>query len=84
MLFKNIILFSSVLWIVCNISIPLSPMQSRCMIGYTYDEDENLKMDVTLPPIPEQKPNESYQISIFNTETHETSYESISNGVFRK
>ena len=42
-------------------------MQPRCMIGYTYDEDENLKMDVTLPPIPDQKQGENYQISIYNT-----------------
>lgn len=41
-------------------------------------------MDVNLPPIPDQKAGENYQISIYNTETHETNYETISNGVFRK
>ena len=70
----NIILGLLMVSSVVSISIPLSPMQQRCMIGYTYDEDENLKMDVNLPPIPDQKAGENYQISIYNTETHETTY----------
>ena len=41
-------------------------------------------MDVNLPPLPGQTPNEIYQISTYNTETHETTYENITNGVFKK
>ena len=67
MIFKHVILITLLLAITNSISIPLSPMQPRCMIGYTYDEDENLKMDVTLPPLPDQKQGENYQISIYNT-----------------
>ena len=67
MTFKHVLYITLIVAITHSISIPLSPMQPRCMIGYTYDEDENLKMDVTLPLLPDQKQGENYQISIYNT-----------------
>jgi hypothetical protein len=44
------------------IGIPLSPMVSRCMIAYTDDNYETLKLDVKLPTLPEQVNGEAYQI----------------------
>jgi hypothetical protein len=45
-----------------TIGIPLSPMVSRCMIAYTDDNYETLKLDVKLPTLPEQVNGEAYQI----------------------
>lgn len=36
------------------IGIPLSPMIQRCMIAYTDDNYETMKLDVKLPALPDQ------------------------------
>lgn len=69
---------------VSTIGIPLNPMVSRCMIAYTDDNYETLKLDIKFPALPDQVNGEVYQIEIFNTETHETLFETIANGRYRK
>lgn len=59
-------------------------MISRCMVAYTDDNYETLKLDVKFPVLPDQINGEVYQIQIYNTETHQTLYESIPNGRYRK
>lgn len=37
-----------------SIGVPLNPMISRCMIAYTDDNYETLKLDVKFPELPNQ------------------------------
>lgn len=37
-----------------SIGIPLNPMVARCMIAYTDDDYETLKLDVKFPELPNQ------------------------------
>lgn len=67
-----------------SIGIPLNPLISRCMIAYTDDNYETLKLDVRFPVLPDQVNGEVYQIEIYNTETHQTLYETVPNGRYRK
>lgn len=59
-------------------------MIGRCMVAYTDDNYETLKLDVKFPALPDQVNGEVYQIEIYNTETHQSLYESIPNGRYRK
>lgn len=45
-----------------SIGVPLNPMISRCMIAYTDDNYETLKLDVKFPELPNQVNGEVYQI----------------------
>jgi len=47
----------SFLFLVCyslSIGVPLNPMINRCMIAYTDDNYETLKLDVKFPELPNQ------------------------------
>lgn len=81
---NRVVAFLGILAVAAGIGVPLTPMVSRCMVAYTDDSYETLKLDVKFPPIPNQVEGEVYQIEIYNTETHQTLYESIANGKYRK
>lgn len=51
---KVLISFALLIMYASTIGIPLSPMIQRCMIAYTDDNYETLKLDVKLPALPEQ------------------------------
>jgi hypothetical protein len=53
---------------VTCITIPINRFKSRCMIIYSSDENENIKLDLKLPPIKEQTSQEYYIMTIHNTE----------------
>lgn len=77
----------SFLFLVCyslSIGVPLNPMINRCMIAYTDDNYETLKLDVKFPELPDQVNGEVYQIQIYNTETHQSMFQTIANGRYRK
>jgi hypothetical protein len=60
----EILIIASLTLLGSPIGIPLNPMQTRCMIAYTDDNYETLKLDVKFPPLPDQTSNEVYQIQI--------------------
>lgn len=62
MIFKFLLALALLAVSTRAIGIPLSPMVSRCMIAYTDDNYETLKLDVKLPTLPEQVNGEAYQI----------------------
>lgn len=54
MIFKLTFLIA-ILFVYSNsIGIPLNPMIQRCMIAYTDDNYETLKLDVNFPALPNQ------------------------------
>lgn len=54
MVFKLTFLIA-ILFVYSNsIGIPLNPMIQRCMIAYTDDNYETLKLDVNFPALPNQ------------------------------
>jgi hypothetical protein len=68
---KEVVIIGVLMLLGCSIGIPLNPMQTRCMMAYTDDNYETLKLDVMFPGLPEQGSHEVYQIQIENTETHQ-------------
>jgi hypothetical protein len=64
---KEAIILTLLIFSISSIGIPLNPMQPRCMIAYTDDNYETLKLDVKFPVIPDQINTEAYQIQIYNT-----------------
>lgn len=78
------LLFTVLIISTTSIGVPLNPMIGRCMIAYTDDNYETLKLDIKFPALPDQVAGEVYQIEIYNTETHQTLYETITNGRYRK
>lgn len=56
------LIFSLYLCYTISIGIPLNPMISRCMIAYTDDNYETLKLDIKFPVLPDQVNGEVYQI----------------------
>lgn len=67
-------IFASIMVTTFSIGIPLNPMISRCMIAYTDDNYQTLKLDIKFPVLPDQVNGEVYQIEIYNTETHQKLY----------
>lgn len=62
MILNFLILLAFIIDTARTIGIPLSPMITRCMIAYTDDNYETLKLDVKLPALPDQVNGEAYQI----------------------
>ena len=59
---KPAIILALLLVYATSIGIPLNPMISRCMIAYTDDNYETLKLDIKFPVLPNQVAGEVYQI----------------------
>jgi len=59
---RSIFVFCLFLGAAISIGVPLSPMISRCMVAYTDDNYETLKLDVKFPVLPDQINGEVYQI----------------------
>jgi hypothetical protein len=57
---------------VVGIIVPLQNNQQRCMIVFTFSENETVKFDMNFPPIPGQLEGEAYQISYQNTDNNHT------------
>ena len=68
----------------CTVGIPLTYRLPRCMMAYTDEQLETLKLEISFPTLPEQREEEFYHISLTNTETQYTQYEKINNGIFKK
>lgn len=66
------------------IFLPLVPRRPRCMMVYTIGEVESVKFDVVLPQLPSQGSDESYLLTLRNTETEETKMETINYGQYKK
>lgn len=62
---------------IYSIGIPIYPMNPRCLIAYTDDQLETLKLDINFPQLPNQVNGEMYQITVFNTETRESSIDTF-------
>ena len=67
-----------------SIGLPLIDNSQRCMIIYTDDESETLKLDVIFPELPGQVNGEIYQITVTDTETNKGTGDRITNGKYRK
>lgn len=67
-----------------SITIPLLPRQQRCTIAYSSDSTNTLKLDINFPVMNDQQKHENYLISVFNTETKLTQYDTVVNGKFKK
>jgi hypothetical protein len=80
----EILILGALVLAASPIGIPLNPMQTRCMIAYTDDNYETLKLDVKFPKLPDQVSGEVYQIQIVNTETQQTLHETFESGRYRK
>lgn len=79
---KHFAIVLSLLGTAVSIGLPLTGTQPRCMIAYTDDAYETLKLDVSFPELPGQVNGEVYQISLYNTETNEVKTDSIANGKY--
>lgn len=66
------------------IFLPLVPRRPRCMMVYTIGEVESVKFDVVLPQLPSQGSDESYLLTLRNTETEESKMETINYGQYKK
>jgi len=51
---NHLILLTTLIISSLTISIPLTQNINRCMIVYTSTPDENLILDMKLPPVPNQ------------------------------
>jgi hypothetical protein len=56
------LLFTILIISSTSIGVPLNPMIGRCMIAYTDDNYETLKLDIKFPALPDQVAGEVYQI----------------------
>ena len=83
MIAKTLLLCLIISQIYC-VGVPLMTRKSRCMMAYTDEALETLKLDIHFPPLPDQTDGEQYQVSITSTETSETTSETIVNGNYKK
>ena len=63
---KILILCLIISQIYC-VGVPLMTRKSRCMMAYTDEELETLKLDIYFPPLPNQVEGEQYQVSVTST-----------------
>lgn len=66
------------------IFLPLVARRPRCMMVYTIGEVESVKFDVVLPQLPSQGSEESYLLTLRNTETEESKMETVNYGQYKK
>ena len=66
-----------------SLNVPLTDSNARCMVVFTYAGQETVKIDMKFPPIPGRQSNEYYQIGWKNTETHESSFDTLVEGVYK-
>lgn len=51
----NLITFAILIEIFTSIYLPVMPKRPRCMMVYTIGEIESVKIDLTLPQLPNQE-----------------------------
>ncbi len=69
---------------VCSITLPILPGQTRCMVVYTIEEDENLKLHLNFEELPNQTNDETYQITLTNTEDNTATRDTVTNGHYKE
>lgn len=79
-----VLLLVGVLQLTYSIYLPLVPKRPRCMMVYTIGEVESVKFDLVLPQLPSQGNDESYLLTLRNTETEETKSETIAYGTYKR
>lgn len=78
---KSILIFSSLLSLALMLLVPLTDStRERCMIMYSFGEQETMKIDMHFPQIPNKQPGEVYDFVIRNTENKEEQREIVYEG----
>lgn len=72
------------LQLTTTIYLPLVPKRPRCMMVFTIGEVESVKFDITLPALPSQGSDEDYLLTLRNTETEQSTAESIPSGIYKR
>jgi hypothetical protein len=74
----------ALLQLAAAIYLPLVPKRPRCMMVFTIGEVESVKFDITLPALPSQGSDEDYLLTLRNTETEQSTAESIPSGSYKR
>ena len=74
---EKLLLVSVMVLSVWGLNVPLRDSQPRCMLVFTYGGQDTVKIDMKFPPIPQRQAEEFYQIGWRNTETKESTYDTL-------
>ena len=66
-----------------SLNIPLTDNNPRCMLVFTYTGQDTVKIDMKFPPIPGRQPEEYYHVSWTNTETKDSTYDTLVEGIYK-
>jgi hypothetical protein len=69
--------------VVGCIKVPLNANQERCMVVFTYDASDSIKLHLKFPKAKDQKDNEFWYVSIENTKTMQRETKEIPHGNYR-
>lgn len=78
------LLLLALLPLTLAIYLPLVPKRPRCMMVFTIGEVESVKFDITLPALPNQGRDEDYLLTLRNTETEQSTAETIPSGSYKR
>lgn len=81
---KDLLAIAALLAVCLSISIPVTSQKDKCMVVYSRDTEDYLKIDVKFEKFTGQTDQEYYLVNLHNTETHHIESFNVTEGLFRR